>query len=54
MKRFQLTLREDDEGRLYLNLPEDLTEDLSWRSGDQLEYDDEGDGTLLIYKSLDS
>ena len=42
MKRFQLTLQEDDEGRLYLNLPEDLTEDLSWRPGDHLEYDDEG------------
>tara|TARA_B100000287_G_C20524118_1_gene738196 strand:- start:283 stop:450 length:168 start_codon:yes stop_codon:yes gene_type:complete len=53
MKRFQLTLQEDDEGRLYLNLPEDLTEDLSWRPGDHLEYDDEGDGTLLIYRSLD-
>ena len=49
MKRFQLTLQEDDEGRLYLN----LTEDLTWRPGDHLEYDDEGDGTLLVYKSLD-
>ena len=53
MKRFQLTLQEDDDGRFYINLPEDLTDDLSWRPGDHLEYDDEADGTLLDYRSLD-
>ena len=50
MKRFTLTVVENDDGELFINIPEDLANDLSWRDGTKLEYDDEGDGTLLVYK----
>ena len=50
MKRFTLTVVENDDGELFINFPEDLANDLSWRDGTKLEYDDEGDGTLLVYK----
>tara|TARA_B100000131_G_scaffold160059_1_gene155015 strand:- start:17431 stop:17592 length:162 start_codon:yes stop_codon:yes gene_type:complete len=50
MKRFTLTVIEDDEGEFSIRIPQDLADDLLWRDGTKLEYDEEGDGTLLVYK----
>jgi bifunctional DNA-binding transcriptional regulator/antitoxin component of YhaV-PrlF toxin-antitoxin module len=50
MKRYTVTLTEDDNGDLILPIPDELCEDLGWNIGDQIEYSDEGDGTLLLFR----
>lgn len=50
MKRFVLPIEEDQNGDAFVTLPQDLLEDLQWKEGDHLEYSDEGDGSILVYK----
>ncbi|AGG54116.1 hypothetical protein CYXG_00052 [Synechococcus phage S-SSM4] len=50
MKRFVLPVEEDDNGDAFVSLPQDLLDDLQWKAGDHLEYSDEGDGSILVYK----
>ena len=50
MKRFVLPSEEDENGDALVSLPQDLLDDLQWKAGDHLEYSDEGDGSILVYK----
>ena len=49
-KRYTLQLVEDDEGKLSVTLPTDLTDELGWTDGDTLEYTEEEFGTLCLEK----
>lgn len=42
-------VKEDDEGNLYIELPDDLMKQLSWKEGDDLEFYP-GDGYFTIKK----
>lgn len=38
----------DDDG--ILNLPDDLLEEMGWKEGDELVFEDQGDGSFSIRK----
>ncbi len=42
------TLTVDDDG--ILNLPDDVMEDLGWKEGDELVWEDQGDGSFTLKK----
>lgn len=50
MKRYTVTITEDENGDLILPIPDELCEDLGWNIGDTIEYSDEGDGSLLLFR----
>ena len=45
MKRYTLDVKENEDGECYLDLPNELLEELGWQEGDLLEY-----GSLLLKK----
>jgi hypothetical protein len=48
---WDLTVTEDpDNGDLLLQFPTDLLEAVGWKSGDTLEWADNGDGSYALYK----
>jgi antitoxin component of MazEF toxin-antitoxin module len=46
-KKYTLNLEEDDNGDLYVNLPDDVIEELGWLEGDVISYSLEGDSLFL-------
>tara|TARA_B100000287_G_scaffold410505_1_gene438995 strand:- start:30889 stop:31050 length:162 start_codon:yes stop_codon:yes gene_type:complete len=50
MKRYVLDVKSTDDGELYVELPDDLTEALGWTEGDTLEYNEDEYGTLNLEK----
>jgi len=47
MKRFTVSLQEDEYGDLILPIPEEVIDDLGWELGDELQYIVDGDTFLL-------
>jgi|TARA_R110000796_G_scaffold127426_1_gene242749 hypothetical protein len=49
---------EDEDGKLFINLPDELVESLNWKSGDQVEWDeslalgDNFDDDILTLRNL--
>tara|TARA_B100000519_G_scaffold197035_1_gene204244 strand:- start:105 stop:290 length:186 start_codon:yes stop_codon:yes gene_type:complete len=52
--RYTFQIDSDEHGELFITFPDDLMDDLGWKFGDVLEYEDETDGSLIIKKSEDS
>ena len=50
MKQDIATIKEREDGELYLEFPEDIMEELGWNEGDTLEWKDNGDGSWTIMK----
>jgi bifunctional DNA-binding transcriptional regulator/antitoxin component of YhaV-PrlF toxin-antitoxin module len=44
---YVVEVQEDQDGALFIVLPEDLTEELHWQEGDVLNWDVRGDGIVL-------
>jgi len=51
-KRFTITINEDEYGEIYLQLTDDICEDLGWRVGDTLEYDLDDIGESFTLKKV--
>jgi len=49
-KRFIVPVQVDDEGEYFFNLPDDIMEDLDWREGDELHYEEDINGDLILRK----
>lgn len=47
MKRFTVTLQEDEFGDIVFPIPEEVIEELGWEVGDDLEYTVDGDSFYL-------
>ena len=54
MKQYIATIKERDNGELYLEFPDELMEDMGWNEGDTLEWKDNGDGSWTIQKVNDN
>lgn len=51
MKRFTVTLEEDEFGEVILPIPNEVLEDLGWAVGDELEYSvDDSDLSFTLKK----
>lgn len=50
MRRFTVTLEEDEFGELILPIPDEVVEELGWDVGDELEYDLSEDQVLRLRK----
>jgi len=50
MKQDIATIKERENGELYLEFPEELMEEMGWSEGDTLEWKDNGDGSWTIQK----
>ena len=50
MKRYTLDVKENEDGECYLDLPNELLEELGWQEGDLLEYTEDEYGSLLLKK----
>lgn len=44
---YVVEVQEDQDGDLFIVLPEDLTEELHWQEGDVLNWDVHGEGIIL-------
>ena len=51
--RYTLQIDSDEHGELFITFPDFLLEDLGWKFGDVVEYEEENDGSLIIKKSDD-
>ena len=49
----QLIVKQDDEGELYIELPQELLDQLGWSIGDDLVWIVEEDGKILLRKKTD-
>lgn len=50
-KKFVLDVKENEEGELYIVLPDDVLDELGWVEGDELDYQyDESNESILITK----
>ena len=49
-KRFIVPVQVDDEGENFFNLPDEIMEDLDWREGDELHYEEDINGDLILRK----
>ena len=49
----QLIVKQDDEGELYIELPQELLDQLGWSIGDDLVWIVEEDGKILLRKRTD-
>ena len=49
----QFIVKKDDEGELYIELPQELLDQLGWSIGDDLEWIAEEDGKILLRKRTD-
>ena len=45
-----LPVEEDDEGNLFITLPDELLEEAGWKEDDELEWTDRGDGSFELKK----
>ena len=54
MKQDIATIKERDNGELYLEFPDELMEEMGWNEGDTLEWKDNGDGSWTIQKVNDN
>ena len=50
MKRFTLTIEEDEYGDNFIHIPEDVMRDCNWDIGTVLEYEEETDGSVILHK----
>jgi len=50
MKQDIATIKENENGELYLEFPNELMEEMGWNEGDTLEWKDNGDGSWTIQK----
>ena len=41
---------QEDEGDLIFPFPDEIIDELGWKDGDQLEWIDNGDGSLTVRK----
>lgn len=46
-KKYTLTLEEDNDGELFVTLPDDVIEELGWLEGDVISYSVDGDAFML-------
>lgn len=60
MTEYIIEVQEDDDNNLFIQLPEELIEELGWETGDLLNWDIRGEGIVLTkvngrgeYESLD-
>ena len=49
MKQHTLQVKETP-GELYFELPDDILNNLGWEAGDELSFEDKGNGTFMITK----
>lgn len=49
MKQHTLQVKETN-GELFMELPDDLLERMGWETGDELSFEDKGDGSFMIKK----
>ena len=49
MKQHTLQVKETN-GEMYFELPDDLLDRLGWKEGDELSFEDKGDGSFIITK----
>lgn len=42
-----IEVQEDQDGELFIELPDDLIEELGWEEGDVLSWDVQGEGIVL-------
>jgi bifunctional DNA-binding transcriptional regulator/antitoxin component of YhaV-PrlF toxin-antitoxin module len=54
MKRFTVTLEEDEFGDLILPIPDEVIEDLGWAVGDELEYSVDDSELSFTLKKVES
>jgi bifunctional DNA-binding transcriptional regulator/antitoxin component of YhaV-PrlF toxin-antitoxin module len=47
MSNYILEVQEDDNGDLFIVLPDEVIEDLGWQEGDVLNWDVKGEGIIL-------
>jgi bifunctional DNA-binding transcriptional regulator/antitoxin component of YhaV-PrlF toxin-antitoxin module len=47
MSSYILEVQEDDNGDLFIVLPDEVIEDLGWQEGDVLNWDVKGEGIIL-------
>jgi bifunctional DNA-binding transcriptional regulator/antitoxin component of YhaV-PrlF toxin-antitoxin module len=47
MSNYILEVQEDDNGDLFIILPDEVIEDLGWQEGDVLNWDVKGEGIIL-------
>lgn len=50
---FSTIVKQDDDGELYIELPQELLDQLGWSIGDDLEWIVEEDGKILLRKRTD-
>lgn len=50
MNSFTTTVKEADDGELYIEFPPELMESLGWVEGDTLDFAVQDDGSVLIKK----
>lgn len=46
-----LETKEDSDGNIVIDLPEDLLEQAGWKEGDTIKFDKKEDGTIIMTKS---
>ena len=49
-KRYTLEIIEDEYGDTFLQLPDELLQEFDWEAGDVLEYSEETDGSLCLFR----
>lgn len=47
MSSYILEVQEDDDGELFIILPDEIIENLNWQEGDILNWDVKGEGIIL-------
>lgn len=50
MDKFTVEIKENTEGELYIEFPDQLMEQMGWKEGDTLKWDDKGNGSFSITK----
>lgn len=50
MKRFTLTLEEDEFGDIILPIPDEVIDELGWGIGDELDFSVDGDNSFILKK----
>ena len=47
MTSYILEIQENEDGELYIELPDEVVEELGWKEGDILSWDLKGEGVIL-------
>lgn len=50
MDKYKLSIKEDVNGELFLEIPPQLLKNLNWNEGDELEFIEKDNGKILIRK----